>query len=288
MKIYEKIFTRLEELHMSQIELSRRTGIATSTISDWRKKKINPQADKLVAICKALDMSLVDLLCDDDKKNKILAPDYIAEENIFIEKFIASSDDVKRRVLSYYECIVTSQSGIGKDSGRNISIIKDTDGNSIVLINDILFKSRRSIDWDEIEQILRKFIGEYYEIAETAEKVYIGSDFPDEFTHSKYTKAIKGANEKAKANAITAIGELIQIADNKAEYPDYDRRHGNKAKNGWYRYDTRFGIPVYSELGEIERYNIFRARMLVRCDENQKLFLYDIVQIKKETSTPHE
>ena len=45
MNIYEKIFARLEELHMSQIELSRRTGIATSTISDWRKKKINPQPD---------------------------------------------------------------------------------------------------------------------------------------------------------------------------------------------------------------------------------------------------
>ncbi|MEI3197700.1 MAG: helix-turn-helix transcriptional regulator [Lachnospiraceae bacterium] len=52
---------------MSQTELSRRTGIATSTISDWRKKQINPQADKLAAICKALDMSLVDLLCDEGK-----------------------------------------------------------------------------------------------------------------------------------------------------------------------------------------------------------------------------
>ena len=30
------------------------------------------------------------------------------------------------------------------------------------------------------------------------------------------------------------------------------------------------------------------ARMLVRCDANGKLFLYDIVQIKKETSTPLE
>ena len=50
MAIYEKIFNRLDELHMSQIELSRRTGIATSTISDWRKKKINPQADKLISI----------------------------------------------------------------------------------------------------------------------------------------------------------------------------------------------------------------------------------------------
>ena len=66
MKIYEKIFARLEELHMSQTELSRRTGIATSTISDWRKKQINPQADKLVSICKALDMTLVELLSDEE------------------------------------------------------------------------------------------------------------------------------------------------------------------------------------------------------------------------------
>ena len=173
-------------------------------------------------------------------------------------------------------------------SSGNISIIPDPEGKKVVFINDIRFKSRRSINWDEIEQILRKYIGKYYEIAETAEKVFIGSDFPDEFAHSKYTKTIKGANEKAKANAITAIGELIQIADNKAVAPDYEGRHRNKAKNGWYRYDTRFGIPVYSELGEIDRYNIFRARMLVRCDEKNKLYLYDIVQIKKETSTPLE
>lgn len=39
----------------------------------------------------------------------------------------------------------------------------------------------------------------------------------------------------------------------------------------------------------MDRRNIFfRARMLVRCDENNKLYLYDVVQIKKETSTPLE
>ena len=138
---------------------------------------------------------------------------------------------------------------------------------------------------DDLQSVL---VGEFYEIYQTAEKVYIGTDFPDEYTHSKYTKAIRGANEKAKANAITAIGELISIADNKIEYPDYEGRHGNKAKNGWYRYDTRFGIPIYDESGEIERYNIFRARLLIRCNEKKQLFLYDIIQIKKETSTPLE
>lgn len=50
MEIYEKIFTKLEEIHMSQSELSRLTVISTSTISDWEKKKINSQSDANVNI----------------------------------------------------------------------------------------------------------------------------------------------------------------------------------------------------------------------------------------------
>ena len=46
-----------------------------------------------------------------------------------------------------------------------------------------------------------------------------------------------------------AIGELIQIATNKKTYPDYKKKHGAKAQFGWYRYDTRFGLPVYDEVG---------------------------------------
>lgn len=88
MKIYEKIFTRLDELHMSQIELSKKTGIATSTKSDWRKKKINPQADKLVAICKALDMSLINLLCDEDyREQQTVSTEFSIDENYMLEMF---------------------------------------------------------------------------------------------------------------------------------------------------------------------------------------------------------
>ena len=287
MNIYEKIFTRLEELHMSQIELSRRTGIATSTISDWRKKKINPQADKLVSICKALDMSLVDLLCDeDDKKNEVLTADFVTDDSLMIESIMNASSSIKRRIIAYY-CFITGKDDKDKQD-RNISIIQDEDGKSIVLINDIRYKSRRSIDWNEIETYLKQYIGECFEILETSDKVYIGTDFPDEFAHSKDTKDVKGANEKAKANAITAIGDLIEIATDKTEFPDHNNKHGNKAKYGWYRYTTRFGIPVYSEDGNLEKYNIFRARILVRRDDDRKLYLYDIVTIKKETSKPLE
>ena len=131
-------------------------------------------------------------------------------------------------------------------------------------------------------------MNEYFEISETSEKIYIGSDFPDEFSHSNDTKGLKGANMKAKANITPAIGELIQIASEKAQYPDYNNKHGAKAQFGWYRYNTRFGIPVYDEDGNLERYNIFSTRMLVRCDADGKLYLYDLVRTKKETSKPHE
>jgi len=171
---------------------------------------------------------------------------------------------------------------------KSVNIITDLDGTAIVLINDIRFKSRRRIDWNEIEQYLKEYIGEHFEISETSEKVYIGSDFPDEFSHSNDTKGLKGANMKAKANITSVIGELIQIATEKAEYPDYNNKHGVKAQFGWYRYNTRFGIPVYDENGSLECYNIFSTRMLVRCDADGRLYLYDFVRIKKETSKPHE
>jgi hypothetical protein len=43
-----------------------------------------------------------------------------------------------------------------------------------------------------------------------------------------------------------------------------------------------------SQRSGLERYNIFSTRMLVRCDEDGKLYLYDLVRTKKETSKPLE
>lgn len=92
---------------------------------------------------------------------------------------------------------------------------------------------------------------------------------------------------KAKANGVQGIPELIQIADNPKHLEDFDKRNGKKAEYGWYRYDTRFALPVYSDDEEVERYNVFKVRMLVRHDADGKKYLYDMVNIKKETSKPH-
>ena len=42
---------------------------------------------------------------------------------------------------------------------RNISVVKDADGNKIVVINDIIFKGKK-IAWDDVEKYLRKYVGE--------------------------------------------------------------------------------------------------------------------------------
>ena len=174
---------------------------------------------------------------------------------------------------------------VNKD--QRINIIRDENNKSIVLINDIRFKSRRNIDWNEIEKYLKEYIGSTYEILETCEKIYIGNDFPDEFCHSKDKIKLKGANEKAKANLISAIDKLIYVATDRTETEDYQGKHGSKAKMGWYRYDTRFGIPKYNDKGKLEGYHIYSTKMLVRRDGDGKLYLYDFVRTKKETSSPH-
>lgn len=287
MNIYEKIFARLEELHMSQIELSRKTGIATSTISDWRKKKMNPQADKLVAICKALDMSLVDLLCDEeDKKNKVLTANDKIDDQIIIDTIEGSSVETKRRVISYLEQWMLKNS-IDLPTG-NVFVIADAEGKKIVVINDLRFKRSKRVDWNVVEGFLKEYIGSCAEILDTNEMIYIGSDFPDEYAHSKDTKVLRGPNEYAKANASVAIKELIQIATNKVFSENHKNKHNNKAKYGWYRYDTRFAIPKYNDDEELAGYNIFKGKMVIRHAQDNKLYLYDILRIKKETSEPLE
>ena len=65
----------------------------------------------------------------------------------------------------------------------------------------------------------------------------------------------------------------------------WKEKHDSDAKYGWYSYDSRFAVPVFGDDGEIERYNVFRAAILIRHARDGKKYLYDIMKIKKETST---
>ena len=167
---------------------------------------------------------------------------------------------------------------------RNVNIITDLEGNRIAVINDIIFKGKRNVDWNDVEQYLRQYVGEFYEIADTNEVVYIGSDLPDEYANSNYTHRLKGASAKAKANAAQGLPGMIEIATGKQFEENRKDKHNKDAKYGWYRYESRFALPVFTDSGEVERYNVFHVLMLMRHAKDDKLCLYDIMEIKKETS----
>ncbi|MCD7746678.1 MAG: hypothetical protein LUI13_15595 [Lachnospiraceae bacterium] len=193
-------------------------------------------------------------------------------------------------MLAYYiklERAVENDSGFTGSDDRNVSIIEEEDGKKLVLINDKCFKGMDKKDWKDVEIYLARYVGKCYKIAETSDIVYIDRDFPDEFANSKERIGLKGANRKAKANASQGIPELIQIATNPKWDQNKEDKHGKDAKFGWYRYTVRFALPVYSNgSGELIRYNVFGAKMLVRHAEDGKKYLYDILTIKKENEKP--
>ena len=63
--------------------------------------------------------------------------------------------------------------------------------------------------------------------------------------------------------------------------------HGHAAVS--YTHLDVYKRQVYDDkTGRVVRYNIFSARLLVRHDEDGKKYLYDLLAIKKETSSPLE
>ena len=165
-----------------------------------------------------------------------------------------------------------------------MNVITDLDGDKIVVVNDIIFKGKRNVNWKDVEEYLKQYVGEFYEIADTKEIIYIGSDLPDEYANSNYTHRLKGASAKAKANAAQGLPEMIEIATGKQFEENRKEKHNKDAQYGWYRYESRFALPVLNENGEVERYNVFHVLMLMRHAKDDKIYLYDIMEIKKEMS----
>ena len=169
---------------------------------------------------------------------------------------------------------------------QNVEIVLDIDGKSIVIIYDIRFKGRQNIEWEEVKKFIKEYVGSCYEIIETSDKVYIGSDFPEELKGSNDTARLYGGNAKAKANATQEIPLLLEYATNKRWNENFKSKHGVDAKFGWYRYTSRFALPVY-ENKELIKYNIYRIEMLVRHASDKKFYLYDLVNVKKESETKY-
>ena len=109
MTISERVFDRLRQLSMTQKEFSKRTGILESTISEWKKNKTNPTSDKILAICKALDVSPEWLLSGVDpaasrgRNQKYYVIDIETETGRLVKEFNRMDGSYRERILGYVD-----------------------------------------------------------------------------------------------------------------------------------------------------------------------------------------
>ena len=82
-------------------------------------------------------------------------------------------------------------------SGK-VDVVSDVDGRHVVFIQDIRFKGRQNIEWEEVKSFLKEYVGSCHEIIETSDMIYIGSDFPEELKGSIDTTKSYGVMQRQK------------------------------------------------------------------------------------------
>ena len=169
---------------------------------------------------------------------------------------------------------------------EKIKTVCDDKGITIVVIPNIIFKNKQDIDWEAVEKYLEQRIYDVVKNIESQDTIYIGKKFAEEYSRSKDTRNARGARAKAKANAVQGIHEIVENATNRVFENNKKKKHEKEAEYGWYYYTTRFALPQYADGKKTNIYNVYRGRLVVNRSFNGKLFLYDLVDIKKEASNP--
>ena len=117
MTISERIFKLLEERDMSQKEFSERTGIAQSTISDWKRKKTNPVSEKILIICEVLDITPYELLNAAEGKGKrgnrseVILLEKSSEAGQVMETYLAMNEKQQQRLIGYMKALIEISAG---------------------------------------------------------------------------------------------------------------------------------------------------------------------------------
>ena len=106
MTISERILKVLKDRNMTQVEFAKQVGIATSTISEWKKKKTNPAADKIMNICNVLQITPEQLLTgkgiEDEEEIAAASPEsrFTPYDIQLIEDFHGLKEEQQKRLVT--------------------------------------------------------------------------------------------------------------------------------------------------------------------------------------------
>ncbi len=107
----DRIFERLQQINMLQKVFSENTGISQSTISEWKSKRTNPTSEKIMMICKVLEVTPEWLLSgidsSGDRGNAI--PWYIidrdSELGAVVSEYHRLDEKQRARLMGYMEAL---------------------------------------------------------------------------------------------------------------------------------------------------------------------------------------
>ena len=111
MTISDKIFELIRERGMSQKEFSEATGIAQSSISDWKRKKTNPVSEKILVICEVLEVTPYELLSGTEGEGKRSTPSdfMVIDKNTEIGQFVVDVQKLepksRERLMGYFNAL---------------------------------------------------------------------------------------------------------------------------------------------------------------------------------------
>ena len=105
-KEYQMMFERLKDIckqrNITNYALAKATNLSNSSISNLMNGKTTPYVDTLLRICSAPDITIVELIGEDEKFN--------AEEMILIQNYRGMSQE-KRQLLKIYIEILEAYKG---------------------------------------------------------------------------------------------------------------------------------------------------------------------------------
>ena len=111
MIISERVLKVLKERNMTQVEFAKQVGIASSTISEWKKRKTNPTADKIMDICNVLKITPEQILSgkgiEDEEEIAATSPEsrFTPYDIQMIEDYHSLKEEYQKRLVAYMEAL---------------------------------------------------------------------------------------------------------------------------------------------------------------------------------------
>lgn len=140
-------------------------------------------------------------------------------------------------------------------------------------------------DFKAVEAYLKTLVDAdhpFSTILADAQPVYVGKDLPGEYRSSEYSKNLRKSIREVKMQAATNLDEMLLLAENGEWRENVKSKHAEDAKNGWYRYDTQFAVPILNAKKAIDHYTVYGGTLLIRNDADGKSYLYDLIDIEKK------